>query len=91
MNEREFLSQTLRGNIPAVDFCMLLAGISQTWDDLIDADKTVDGGQVNAAFWNALIALPANAFYRQHQDALSPNNGPRYFRLVQLKRARARE
>jgi len=72
MHQTDFLGQALRGNQDAVNFCLLLGSISQTWDDLVDEDKHVGGAEVNAAFWNALVALPTNAFYRQHEQLLSP-------------------
>lgn len=71
-NEREFLQQVLRGNVPAIQFCETLFRISQTLDDLIDGDKPVTGQDVYRAFWEALIDLPGNPFYRQHEPALRP-------------------
>lgn len=69
MNERDWLMEVLQGCEPAVQFCLDLAEISQVWDDLID-DGHSDA--VNHAFIAALVAVPANAFYRAHFDALHP-------------------
>lgn len=71
-NERAFLQRVLREHAAAILFCEALFRISQTLDDLIDGDKPVTGDAVYAAFWEALIELPANPFYRQHEPFLRP-------------------
>ncbi|MGH8444914.1 MAG: hypothetical protein ACREVL_06580 [Solimonas sp.] len=66
------MSRVLRGNAAAIEFCLLLGSVSQTWDDLIDGDKPVTAQQINAAFFKALIQIPANRFYRIHFASLQP-------------------
>ena len=71
-DENQFLAQALQGHQHAIEFCRSLFRISQTLDDLIDADKTLTGSQVISAFWQALIELPGNPFYREHEPFLRP-------------------
>ncbi|MDY7116611.1 hypothetical protein RAN53_09635 [Halomonas sp. SSL-5] len=71
-DEHAFLQQALRQDAGAVAFCETLFRISQTLDDLIDGDKPVTGDVVVSAFWQALIELPGNPFYRQHEPYLRP-------------------
>lgn len=71
-NEAQFLAQVLRNDGGAVAFCQMLFRISQTLDDLIDGDQKIAGGTVISVFWQALIELPANPFYRQHEPYLRP-------------------
>ncbi len=71
-NERAFLQHVLQGQAAPILFCESLFRISQTLDDLIDGDKPVPGQAVYRAFWEALIDLPGNPFYRQHESVLRP-------------------
>ena len=71
-NEHEFLEEILCGNRSAVEFCETVFRISQTIDDLIDADTDLDGNDVVNAFWQSLIELPANPFYRENEPYLRP-------------------
>lgn len=71
-DEHAFLCRVLPNSPAAVDFCETLFRISQTLDDLIDGDKPVTGDVVVSAFWQALIELPGNPFYRQYEPYLRP-------------------
>jgi len=71
-NENEFLRWALRDNEAAVEMCRSIFRISQVWDDLVDKDREVPGEEVSAAFWEALVNLPANPFYRQFEQHLRP-------------------
>lgn len=72
MKDREFLDQAFMGNQHAVELAMLLARISHAWDDLIDKDRPVGDDSINRTFYDLLIGLPSNPFYRQHVDTLLP-------------------
>lgn len=71
-NEREFLQHVLQNHGPAILFCETLFRISQTLDDLLDRDRPVSQETVYNAFFEALIGLPANAFYRENELFLRP-------------------
>ena len=71
-NERAFLQHVLKEHCAAILFCETLFRISQTLDDLVDRDKPVADEAIYAAFWNALIELPGNPFYRAHEPTLRP-------------------
>lgn len=71
-SETEFLNTVLRGEQAAVRFCLTLFSISQTLDDLIDKDREATEFEIFSAFWNSLIELPANPFYRQYEPYLRP-------------------
>jgi hypothetical protein len=71
-DERAFLQHVLRNNAPAILFCELLFQISQTLDDLIDKDREVSDNEIYRAFFQSLIDLPANGFYRANELFLRP-------------------
>lgn len=70
-DENDFLMRVL-GQKTAIEFCRTLFRISQVLDDLVDRDKPVAPDAVFRAFWEALIDLPGNPFYRQHEPVLRP-------------------
>lgn len=70
--EYQFITEVLQNNKSAIEFCRSLFRISQTLDDIIDADRPLTGSQVISAFWQAMIELPANPFYREHEPFLRP-------------------
>lgn len=71
MSELEKLNRWLLGNSEAEMLCRQLANVSQVWDDLID-EGTADHRRINGAFWQALITIPSNLFYRAYFDRLQP-------------------
>lgn len=70
--EYHFLRNVLLDNTSAIEFCRTLCRIAQTLDDIIDADRSLSGSRVISAFWQAMIELPANPFYREHEPFLRP-------------------
>lgn len=71
-NEREFLQHALKGNAAAVLFCEALFRVSQVLDDLIDQDKPITGDSIYQSYWEALIDIPSNPFYRANELTLRP-------------------
>ena len=71
-NERAFLSEVLQGHGAAIEFIETLFRISQVLDDLIDRDKPVSDSDIYRTFWEAMILLPANPFYRHNEMTLRP-------------------
>jgi len=72
MHDADFLHTAFKGQQDAVDLVMALVRVSQCWDDLVDRDKPVGAGAINAAFYDALVGIPSNPFYRKHMDILLP-------------------
>lgn len=72
MSDRDFLLYAFKGNLHALNYVLLVAAISQAWDDLHDQDKAVSSEALNKMMCQALIELPRNPFYRTHFDELSP-------------------
>lgn len=70
--QHQFLMQVLAQNGHAVAFCETVFGISQTLDDIVDGDRAIAGTEVIQAFWDAMIELPANPFYRANETYLRP-------------------
>ncbi|WP_162619425.1 hypothetical protein [Salinicola peritrichatus] len=70
--ERQFLHQVLAGNEPAMRCCEILFSVSQTLDDIVDGDREVTAAAVIKSYWEAMIELPGNPFYRQHEPYLRP-------------------
>ena len=54
-----------------MDFCKIVFRASQVLDDLIDGDQLTAVAVINT-FWEIMIDLPRNSFYRQHVDTLVP-------------------
>ncbi len=71
-SEAAFLRRVLKDDPGAVAFCLTVARVSQTLDDLIDRDKPVTDDQIIATFWDALFTLPSNPFYQRHFGTLNP-------------------
>lgn len=71
-DEAQFLQAVLRNHASAIRFCQTLFQISQILDDLVDGDREVPQATIISAFWKALIELPANPFYREHEPYLRP-------------------
>jgi hypothetical protein len=71
-NEEKFLQWALQGHTAAVMLCQRVFKVSQILDDLIDKDKPVSDEDIYKAFFNAMVSIPLNAFYQQHQVYLVP-------------------
>lgn len=71
-NEREFLQHVLKDHGPAILFCESLFRVSQTLDDLIDRDQPITDDAIYQSYWEALIEIPSNSFYRANEITLRP-------------------
>lgn len=71
-NEREFLQYALKNDTLAILFCESLFRASQVLDDLIDRDKPVTSETIYQTFWEILIEIPSNNFYRANEVTLRP-------------------
>lgn len=69
--DHEQMLRWMKGSQEAVEFIELMCDIAHVWDDLVDHDKNVDEGEINRIFFNALIRLPRNAFYRKNFEHLN--------------------
>ena len=69
--ERADLLRWLKGDEIAADAIAQAIAISHVWDDLIDRDREPSVAEINNAFRYALVGLPRNPFWRQHQDEFS--------------------
>lgn len=68
----EWLRHVCCGNESAADFLMLFFWSCHLWDDLIDKDVKRTEEQINKAFWNILVEMPRNRYYRAFQDEIQP-------------------
>lgn len=66
------ISQALLGHEQAISLFMLIRDVLHFWDDLIDGDKSITQADINLSMFKALVAIPENRFYRDHQDKLLP-------------------
>lgn len=71
-DQRAALEHAFKGNEDAVGLIDMLAGASQTWDDLIDKDKPVSDESINGMMLDLLVNLPRNPFWRAFRDELQP-------------------
>ena len=69
--ERDALLRWFKGNGPAADYVEMSCRIAHLWDDLIDRDKVVPVADINQGFFEALVRLPRNPFYKQHFEHLN--------------------
>jgi hypothetical protein len=70
--ESPLVANAVGHNADAMAFLRGIATVMHTWDDLIDRDRGVSDGEINAAFWLALVELPANPFYAANAEMLRP-------------------
>ena len=66
------LDYALSGHRQAIAFCLDLFAISQTWDDIVDGDRSPTEEELYASFWKAMVDVPRNLFYQEHFTTLSP-------------------
>lgn len=66
------LLELLCGNEDAARFYIDVARASHTYDDLIDADASVDAEAIHTMVWRLLFSIPLNAFFAAHQNILRP-------------------
>ena len=67
MNDIEFLTFAMQGDMDAVGLVMSVVKIADVWDNLIDGDKPVSKEDINNAFWLACVDIPRNPVYRKYQ------------------------
>lgn len=68
----DLLPGFMKGNAAAIDCLMTIHRIVETWDDIIDKDQPLTPEDINGAFYQALVTLPRNPFYRDHFAELNP-------------------
>lgn len=66
------VEKAVKGDLGVLSFLRDIALVLHGWDDLIDRDKPISDDYVHEIFYTALVALPSNAFYRDHVDTLLP-------------------
>src|SRR5690554_998092 len=67
----EDLSRWMKGNKPAAEYIEMMCNIAHVWDDLIDKDKEVPSEDINKLFFDVLVRLPRNPFYKKHFEHLN--------------------
>ena len=67
-----FLTSVLKGDKDAINLCVQLGALSQTWDDLADGDNAVDAKSAYNAIKTALVHVPGNPFYQHYFHELFP-------------------
>lgn len=65
------LLRWMKNDKSAVEYIELVCDIAHKWDDLIDKDKVLDDDSINKLFFDILIKLPRNSFYRKNFDHLN--------------------
>lgn len=69
--EEQHIKAAMLGNQDAIDFCYLVARMSQVADDYADGDARGAAKMVDLIAWLA-IDLPKNPFYAEHRASLEP-------------------
>ncbi|MCS2609024.1 hypothetical protein [Halomonas dongshanensis] len=67
----EQLLRWMKGDSSAVEFIEIVCDVAHKWDDLIDRDKELDDASINKLFFDLLIRLPRNTFYRKNFEHLN--------------------
>ncbi len=70
--ESPLVAQAVHGHPEALSFLRDMAFVMHLFDDLVDRDRRVPDGEIVDALWRALVSLPRNAFYREHENLLHP-------------------
>lgn len=70
--EMQFWHSVLRGDQDAVNFVCMVVRAAQVLDDLIDGDVHVNQRLIVKTFWEMLVELPMNPFYRRNELYLRP-------------------
>lgn len=65
------LSHWMKGDKSAIQFVEMICHVGHIWDDLIDKDKVVSDEEINKLFFDILVRLPRNPFYKKHFDHLN--------------------
>lgn len=69
--EPEDTLRWMKGNTSAVEYIEMMCNVAHTWDDLIDRDTVIRDEDINKVFFDMLIRLPRNDFYRKHFEHLN--------------------
>jgi hypothetical protein len=67
-----FFEKLFGGRTPGCLFAVLIFQVLHIYDDLIDKDNTLTIDDIHKCFWIALLELPLDPFYRQHEAVLRP-------------------
>lgn len=65
------LLRWMKGDKLAVEYIEIICDVAHKWDDLIDKDKALSDDAINKLFFDMLIKLPGNTFYRKNFDHLN--------------------
>ncbi|TVU87428.1 hypothetical protein [Vreelandella titanicae] len=65
------LLRWMKGDKLAVEYIEIICDIAHKWDDLIDKDKALNDEEINKLFFDVLIKLPRNTFYRKNFEHLN--------------------
>lgn len=65
------MSTWMLGERAAVECVVMLSGIAECWDDIID-EESVSEERIHRAFTHALVGLQLNQFYERHKHMLLP-------------------
>lgn len=68
----ELFQSILKGDREAALFVSMVYRVFHAWDDLIDRDKEIPDGEINMAFYMAMVNIPRNPFYRANFTELAP-------------------
>ncbi|MBT2789081.1 MULTISPECIES: hypothetical protein [unclassified Halomonas] len=65
------LLRWMKGDKLAVEYIEMICDVAHKWDDLIDKDKVLSDDEINKLFFDVLIKLPRNTFYRKNFEHLN--------------------
>jgi hypothetical protein len=60
------LQRAACGDLDAVELMVDTFLVAHVWDDLVDKDRSVCSGEINGAFYIALVKIPLNPFYQKN-------------------------
>lgn len=70
--ESPLVAQAVQEHRDALAFLRDMAQVMHVFDDLVDRDRHVCDGEIVDALWKALVTIPGNVFYRDHEHLLRP-------------------
>ena len=83
------LLRWMKGDKLAVEYIEIICDVAHKWDDLIDKDKVLSDDDINKLFFDILIKLPRNTFYRknfEHMNSVLMNAISNWQVATQLER-----
>jgi hypothetical protein len=69
---RDAITELMSGNADAVQFLYDISIFANTYDDLIDKDKSLTDENIHTLMGKMMVEMPSNKFFQDHQSEILP-------------------